>query len=141
MSLKITHIGSSITQAQWVSVSLNINHRVAHFKFVTRLIVMKTCVENHGSRAFRVVMRPGYRENWFFWIFKMLNKLREQSQFKPIKINKDHSFTFTNFLFLLLFLFNSPFLYFISFESVLHFFFCFFFILQRIRFQHSLTKE
>src|ERR1044072_1996544 len=58
LSLKITHISFS-TQAQWVSVSLNIKHRVAHFKFVTRLRVMKTCVENQGSKDFE-----GCNEAW-----------------------------------------------------------------------------
>src|ERR1044072_144922 len=81
----ITHISSKHhTSTQRVSVSLNINHRVAHFKFVTRLIVMKTCVVNQGSQwTFRVVMRHGYKENWFFWIFKDF-QAREQLYYNAI---------------------------------------------------------
>src|ERR1044072_6738990 len=142
LSLKITHIGSSITQAQWVSVSLNINHRIAHFKFVTRLRVMKTCVENQGSKDFE-----GCNEAWLQRKLVFLNIQKTKQAKRAITVqnqsshDNNYSFTFTKFLFLLHFLFSSPFLSFISFQSVLLFFFFFFFILQRIRFQHSLTKE
>ena len=42
---------------------------------------MTTCAEHQGSQwTFRVVMRPGYKENWFFWIFKDF-QAREQLKY------------------------------------------------------------
>ena len=115
LSLKITQISSKHhTSTLWVSVSLNINHRVAHFKFVTRLIVMKTCVENHGSEDFQGCNEAWLQRKLVFSGYSKYETSKESNHSsKSISYDKKYSFTFTKFLFLLNFLFSSPFLSFI----------------------------
>src|ERR1044072_8087687 len=109
LSLKITQISSKHHTSTMGKCITHINHRVAYFKFVTRLIVMKTCVENHGSKDFQ-----GCNEAWLQRKLVFLDIQNTKQAKRAITVqnqshDKNYFFTFTKFLFLLHFLFNSPF--------------------------------